>query len=87
MARAWFAYVGTGNVLAPSSYIYSTASPTCINGRVVCAIYSRYIGALTPGGFSENLITYIAAGRATGLPQPATPLGSKRYVYFLPIPG
>lgn len=87
MSRAWYSYLGTGNVLAVTSYTYSTAKPTCINGRVVCAIYSRYIGALSPGAFSQNLITYIAAGRATGLPQPATPVGSKKYVYFLPLPG
>ena len=86
MSRAWFSYLGAGNVLAPASYIYSTATPTCINGRTVCAIYSRYIGTLTPAGFTQNLITYIATGRATGLPQPATPVGSKKYVYFLPLP-
>lgn len=87
MARAWFSYLGTGNVLAPASYILSKDSPTCINGRIACAIYSPFVGTLTPGGFSQNLITYIATGRATGFPQPASPIGSKKYVYFLPIPG
>jgi len=85
MARAWFAYNGTGNTLAPSSYTYTVEIPTCINGRGVCAIYSRYVDTLSPGGFSQNLINYVAAGRATGLPQPATPVGSKKYVYFLPF--
>jgi len=86
MSRAWFSYLGTGNVLAPVNYTLSTAAPTCINGRIVCAIYGQNIGALSPGGLSENLILYIATGRATGLPQPATPIGSKKYVYFLPQP-
>jgi len=87
MSRAWFSYVGTGNVLSPANYIVTPAKPTCINGRIVCAIYGRPIGALSPGAFSENLLTYIAAGRATGLPQPATPIGAKKYVYLLPLPG
>jgi hypothetical protein len=86
MSRAWFSYLGTGNVLAPASYTYTPVAPTCINGRIVCAIYSQNIGALSPGAFSQNLITYIAAGRATGLPQPMSPIGSKKYVYFLPLP-
>lgn len=86
MAKSWFAYVGTGNVLAPTSYVLSNNSPTCINGRIVCAIYANNVGTLSPGGFSENLVKYIATGRATGLPQPATPIGTKKYVYFLPIP-
>ena len=86
MSRAWFSYLGAGNVLAPANYTLSLAKPTCINGRVVCAIYAPYIGALSPGGLSENLITYIASGRATGLPQPASPIGSRKYVYFLPLP-
>jgi hypothetical protein len=85
MSRAWFSYLGTGNVLAPASYTLSNDPPTCINGRLVCAIYSTNIGALTPGGLSENLLKYIATGRATGLPQPATPIGTKKYVYFLPL--
>jgi hypothetical protein len=84
--KAWFTYLGSGNPVAPSSYVYSVNKPTCINGRVVCSIYSNYVGTLSPGGFSENLLIYIATGRATGLPQPQSPTGSKKYVYFLPLP-
>jgi hypothetical protein len=84
MSKAWFSYRGAGNVLAPANYTLSLFPPTCINGRAVCAIYAANIGSLSPGGFSQNIQTYIATGRATGLPQPATPIGSKKYVYFLP---
>ena len=87
MSRAWFSYLGSGNTSNPLSYIISKDKPTCINGRLVCAIYAQKGSTLTPGNFSNNLLTYIATGRATGLPQPATPIGSKRYVYFLPLPG
>ena len=86
MAKAWFSYLGAGNVLSPASYVYSQDKPTCINGRTVCAIYATFTGNLIPGGFSENLVKYLATGRATGLPQPATPVGSKKYVYLLPLP-
>jgi hypothetical protein len=75
--KAWFTYLGSGNPVAPSSYVYSVNKPTCINGRVVCSIYSNYVGTLSPGGFSENLLIYIATGRPTGI---------KKYVYFLPLP-
>lgn len=86
MSRAWFSYPGTGNIQSPLSYTLSKDKPTCINGRIVCAVYGQNRGSLIPGNFSNNLLIYIATGRATGLPQPSTPIGSKKYVYFLPLP-
>jgi len=85
MARAWYSYTGQGSVLFPDNYAYSSSSPTCINGRTVCAVYALYNGTLTPTIISNNLAVYISSGITTGLPQPITPVGTKRYVYFLPV--
>lgn len=83
MARAWYSYTRTGSPTLPENYIYSFVAPTCNAGRIVCAIYGRYGGAW-PAFISTNIQTYIATGQATGLAQPSSPAGAKKYVYFLP---
>lgn len=83
MSRAWYSYDRSGSILLPENYIYTSAKPTCLSGRIVCAVYAIYAGT-NPGGFSANLQQYISAGQATGSAQPTTPLGAKKYVYLLP---
>lgn len=82
MSRAWYVYVGSGSTSLPENYIYCACKPTCRNGRRVCAIYALYCG-LNPCVISTNLQVYIAALQATGLAQPTTPIGAKKYVYGL----
>jgi len=85
MAKAWFIYLGQGDGLLPEQYQRSELAPTCIQGRTLCAIYADSDGSTTPKIISANISRYIATGRATGLPQPSTPVGSAKYVYFLPL--
>jgi len=87
MARAWYVFNGstdTGASDLPENYAFTTSTPTCQNGRALCAIYAVYGGTL-PSVISSNLKQYIADGRATGAAQPTDPAGSKLYAYFLPI--
>jgi len=82
MARSWYSFKG-GNfdVEQPSSYIYSPAKPSCRTGFALCSIYAVYAGA-HPLVISDNLSNYIADGLANGVPEPALPVGSKKYVYM-----
>jgi len=86
MARAWFAYDGTGNVDSVDSYLYApTTGPSCFSGRTLCAIYATRdpSNPLKPLAISTNLQSYIGTGITNGGPQPPRP--DKPYVYFLPI--
>lgn len=83
MSRAWYSYQRNNPTNLPESYIYSTSKPTCNTGRIVCSIYALYAG-LNPLTVSSNLQSYIAAGQSTGLAQPSTPVGAKKFVYLLP---
>ncbi|PWG80194.1 hypothetical protein DDR33_13455 [Pararcticibacter amylolyticus] len=83
MARTWYAYNGIGLARDSGSYIYSPVPPLCTAGWDLCAVYAEYSGSL-PASISNNLRLYIAAGRVTGLPQPQTPPGSKKFVYMKP---
>jgi hypothetical protein len=81
MSRFWFAYDTVGNPFAISSYRRQISTPGCLNGPVICAIYSP--GGLDyPAPLSHNLKRYIAAGLANNIAEPATPPGSKFYVYL-----
>jgi hypothetical protein len=81
MARAWYTYDGSGDVNQPSNYNLTTVKPACRTGAQMCAIYAVY-GGLNPFEITEALQVYIANGLATGLPQPQTPAGAKKFVYL-----
>lgn len=84
MSRAWYVYKrGNADITLPESYIYSSVKPTCLNGRIICAIYAIYAGQ-NPATISNNLQTYAGNGQSSGLAQPSSPLGAKKYVYLLP---
>jgi len=84
MARSWFSYDGSGSTTSVDNYIYSPATPTCLNGRRICAVYGVNNGTQKPAAFSTNLQNYIATATATGVPQPALPASAKKYVYLIP---
>lgn len=84
MSRAWYCYVRTGSVALPENYIYTSTKPTnCPGGRIICCLYAIYAG-INPLTISVNLQSYIAACQATGLAQPSSPVGAKKFVYCLP---
>ncbi len=76
--RRWYSFTA-GGVCIVTSYIYSPATPTCINGFTLCAIYAIYATS-SPSVISSRLCSYIAALLATGVPQPSG-VGQKPYVY------
>lgn len=87
MARAWYSYEGTGSKFLPDNYIFTPLSPTCINGRILCSVYANVGANLRPREISTNLTAYIGAGISSGIAQPIAPLGTKIFVYFLPVSG
>ena len=87
MARAWYSYEGTGSKFLPDNYIYTPLPPTCINGRILCSINARVGQNLRPDAISPNITAYIGAGISSGVAQPIRPVGTKIYVYFLPVAG
>jgi len=86
MARAWYAYAGSGPVDSVDSYLYATTgAPSCFAGRRLCAVYatSDPSNPSKPQVISSNLQAYIAAGITNGGPRPLPP-NDKPYVYFFP---
>ena len=77
--RRWYTYNGSGSVDLPSSYIYSPASPSCINGFSLCAISAIYT-AVGPSAITANLQAYISNLLSTGVAQP-NGLATLPYVY------
>jgi len=82
MARSWYSYNGTGNVLASGSYNRISGAPGCTGSSTICAIYSLNGGPLPVSPLSGNIQQYINNALATGLSQPQTPIGTKQYVYL-----
>lgn len=90
MSRAWFSYTGPfGGEYNSTKYRIINLKPTCLEGTsTICAIYGIHrpeTYGSSPAPFSENLITYISALKATNNAQPAG-LGQKKYVYSYPAP-
>ena len=83
MARAWYAYKDYQDAELTNSYLYSNGRVTCRDGRKLCAINALYSGTVHPLTISTNLLYYIATGLVTGNAQPQSPVGSKKYVYFI----
>jgi len=81
MARIWYSYDTVGNPYAISSYRRTTATPGCLNGPVICAIYATN-GGEHPLVISDNLKTYIANGLSNNIAEPAIPPEAKFYVYL-----
>jgi hypothetical protein len=81
MSRFWFSYDTVHSPFLPSSYKRQISTPGCINGPVICAIYARGFGE-QPEFISDNLRQYIADGLSNYVAEPATPPGSKFYVYL-----
>ena len=84
MARFWYSYNGVGDPLLPSSYNRAFSNPTCMNGPIVCVIYSPGIFMPT-GPLSYRLITYIANIQLALIPQPDSDFPFKKYVYGRPF--
>jgi hypothetical protein len=80
MARAWYAYKGSGDPCNRANYSLMTITPSCVNGSNLCAIY-EYDGGAQPSGISANICRYISNLLATGLAQPQVPINAKKYVY------
>ena len=81
MARSWFAYDTVNDPFHPASYRRQNSTPGCINGPVICSIYALGT-AERPTLISINLRRYIADGLANNIAEPATPAGSKFFVYM-----
>lgn len=84
MARAWFAYLGTGNPILPENYILSEDIPACRNGFSICAIYANDSAGENPIVISRNMRKYIANGLTNGVAEPRIPIEAKKYVYMRP---
>jgi len=83
MAKAWFAYIGTGSPVLPENFLRMTDKPACTIGFHLCAIYAEN-GSTSgpPSNISQNLKSYIANGFSNGVPEPRLPDGAKKYVYM-----
>lgn len=86
MARYWYSHVvPSADPRLASSYQLLTINngiPRCLSGATMCAINAPAGGPFPFSPLSSNLLTYIAAALANGVPQPELPLGSKFYVYL-----
>jgi len=88
MSRTWYSYIGApGGELNSANYLVTALSPTCLEGSPnICAVYGRSepqnYGS-TPAPFRDNMISYIATAKATGLSQPIG-MGVQKYVYTHP---
>ena len=83
MARYWYSYVvRSADPRLSSSYQLLKINPTCTTGPNLCAINSIEGGPFPFSPLSANLLDYIAAAIATGIPQPQMPFGSTYYVYM-----
>jgi len=85
MAKAWYAYMGTGEPTDSSNYIRIGIKPDCFCGNEICAIYADDRGLQPTGTWSPNLMKYIADALATKEMQPAKPYYIKKYVYLKDI--
>lgn len=73
MARAWYAYKGTGNPTDQlSSFSIINGFPGCSDGNELCAIYAPD-GNKNPAFISNNLQLYISTGLAQFVAQPNIP--------------
>ncbi|MBB5637831.1 hypothetical protein HDF26_000840 [Pedobacter cryoconitis] len=82
MARAWYAYIGTGSPFLAANYFKATVKPACINGTNICAIYA-YNGDLSPQApLSIRLQGYISNALLSNLAQPQDSGSVKKYVYL-----
>jgi hypothetical protein len=82
MARSWYAYKGSGDPYLPANYSLATIKPLCVNGPILCAIYTFDGGEAPLGPFSTNIRRYIANGLVSQLSQPQAPVNAKKYVYL-----
>jgi len=82
MARAWFAYDGTGSTASVDNYIYIPYVCTCWHGRKISCLNGVFNGTSKPAAFSSNLLSYIGVALVTGVPQPSIPSSAKKYVYL-----
>lgn len=81
MARYWYAYNAVGDPYSAASYRRQTTIPGCLNGPLICAIYSPG-GSVFPPPLSDNIKQYITNGLANNIAEPAIPAGSKFFVYL-----
>ena len=77
--RRWYVLIPGQNPTLVSSYIYTSATPTCVNGANVCAIYAVYTN-VGPSAITTKLQDYIGGIIVTGLAQP-NGTGQKPYAY------
>lgn len=87
MARAWFAYAGTGSTTAAGNYVHVPASSLeCTGFGTICAIYAYYSpgsGGIVPSNpnspLTNGILSYINTANvgSTDLPQGS----SKKYLY------
>lgn len=84
MARSWYGYIGgpTGDPRLASDYTIITGKPACITGPNVCAIYAPGLDLSPNAPLSTNMLLYISNARVSGVPEPQSPTGTKRYVYL-----
>ena len=86
MARSWYSYVvPNGDPRLSSSYqrlVINSGTPKCFSGTRICAINAPFTGPFPFSPLSPNLLSYIAAALANGIPQPELPAGSRYYVYL-----
>jgi len=80
MARAWYSYNGTGNVLVSASYNRISGDPGCSGSKTICAIYSLNGGLKPVSPLSGNIQQYINDALAFGLPQPQMPIDTPLFV-------
>ena len=82
MAKAWYYFNGSdGQEDDLSKYARpATTFTVCPTGSHLCAVYAEF-GGPNPLEISDNLVTYIAATKATHVPQPSTPIGAVKYAY------
>jgi hypothetical protein len=80
MPRAWYSYKGSGDPYLPSNYTLMTVDPGCINGPVLCAIYTFDGGETPTGPFSANIRRYISNCIGSQLAQPQVPINALKYV-------
>lgn len=88
MRRYWFAYTGNGDDTNPGNYILVNWAPefTCLGGSITCAVYAHAseINPLTPFPLSNNLKTYLTAGKALLDKYPNDGV-NKPYIYTRPL--
>ena len=80
--KCWYYYIGSdGQEQVLSNYVMTDDFIPCTPpGLHLCSICAPCCGP-NPCFISDNLIWYIALVKSFGTPQPALPVGAKKYAY------